>query len=171
MLSLRAWVVLLLLCATAVPASALASNSFGSRGGSVSGRSFGRGRRGRGTAVSRRGTSSNHARRNRQEEAEEERRADLFGAPGEWRARKRSDHLREWRSSEEERGDAMADHRHMDPTPAFEPKVWKFEAGGGKQASFFAQANDFASIGASDELQTALAGCGFSRPSHIQSAV
>ena len=178
-------------CALGVPGRAAARG----RGG------VGRGR-GRGTFGGARTADGRHVPKyaaptgRRQNTAEDARRLDLFGPPGEWRARKGA---REWLAYGESNGapayggmDNGADgwagdgsSRHDDGgaagapvakiddlavPPDFAPKMWRAEAGGGKAASFFAPAASFAELGASEALQAALAASGAERPSHVQAA-
>ena len=126
-----------------------------------------------------------------------EREQDLFGAPGEWRARKNA---RDWaaynanREEEEALYDDYGDGAYDDGAgygrrgagsdssgpfvvPAdFAPKTWKAEAAGGRggqggTTSFFADGvKSFSALGASDELQGALEAVGAARPSHVQAA-
>lgn len=113
--------------------------------------------------------------------AADERNMDLFGPPGEWRARKGA---REWLKYGEDNGvegwagDGLSREHDVDTSPAvddlappadFAPKMWSAEAGGGKKAKFFDDnAATFVELGASDELQAALEASGAGRPSHVQ---
>ena len=111
--------------------------------------------------------------------AEEQRKLDLFGPPGEWKARKGA---REWLKYGAEvegwSGDGTSAGGDIDVSPAaddlgppadFAPKMWSSEAGGGKAASFFDEkAASFVELGASDELQDALTASGVGQPSSVQ---
>ena len=143
-----------------------------SRGSSPASRGSGRGGRG--------------SRKEKGADFEANRQLDLFGEPGEWKARKRADHLREWRSRSEAVADGIAPvggaeaaggrrsssssmYRGPPAAKVFEPKVWSTEAGGGRPPAFFAKdASSFVAVGASDELQAALAASGITKPSHVQ---
>ena len=150
------------------------------RGGGTAPRPYaGRGGRGgRGSRGGRGGRGGRSARggggwSSRGRETEDERRADLFGAPGEWRTRSgRPGEFRNWQNAREELEGSdynMAANADDELPPVdFAPKTWSAESGGGKPASFFAKAPSFAEIGASDELQAALRDCALSRPSHVQ---
>ena len=121
-------------------------------------------RGGRGRYVAPRDTPS------KVERQAQERNRDLFGEPGEWRARGKR---REWNEWNDDQADRAAVDPHDDRVLSvkdFNPKVWRAEAGGGKNYSFFAGAPTFASVGASEEMQAALAACGAARPSHVQAA-
>lgn len=100
---------------------------------------------------------------------------EVFGPPGEWRARKSA---REWRgfaeaSAEEEKEDAVARPKTLQELASAESsddfKTWRVEVAA-KQPSFFADAADFAVLGASEEVQAALAHAGAARPSRVQAA-
>ena len=109
------------------------------------------------------------------------RKLDLFGRPGEWKARKGA---REWLAYKSEAdgvdgwaGDGVDGGGGGAPllddlsVPAdFAPKMWRAEAGGGKKASFFADAASFTTLGADEDLQSALSAIGAERPSHVQAA-
>jgi ATP-dependent RNA helicase DDX18/HAS1 len=89
----------------------------------------------------------------------EERERDLFGAPGEWNARKGAGREKSPLYSDENR---EADE--------FSPKVWRAEAAGRKGGSFFAKSGSFGALGATEEVQAALRACGVERPSNVQAA-
>jgi len=99
---------------------------------------------------------------------------EVFGPPGEWRARKNA---REWReyadASAEEEEDAVAGPNTLQALASRESsddfKTWRVEVAA-KQPSFFAGAADFAALGASEEMQAALAHAGAARPSRVQAA-
>ena len=114
--------------------------------------------------------------------AREQRDLDLFGPPGEWRARKGQ---REWRNYKDEQqqkaDDAGSDYDDGRggsgrlATPAeFAPKMWRAEAGSGRSKGktnwFSTNHSSFATLGASEPLQAALAALGADRPSNVQAA-
>ena len=101
---------------------------------------------------------------------DQERRLDLFGPEGEWRARKGGHEWSKYRSTSESDGSDGFSPDDTAPPPDFAPKVWRTEAGGGRAASFFAKSASFADLGATADLDAALGACGAERPSHIQAA-
>ena len=121
-------------------------------------------RGGRGRYVAPRDTPSKAERQAR------ERTLDLFGEAGEWRARGRRREWNEWNADQADRAAVQPADERLLSVRDFDPKVWRAEAGGGRNYSFFAGAPTFASVGASEEMQAALAACGAARPSHVQAA-
>lgn len=100
-------------------------------------------------------------------EAAAQHKLEVFGPPGEWRARKNS---REW-SNYKSASDETDAEASLDGMVDFKPKVWTAQAGGSRTTSFFAKGGvTFASLGAAEELQGALEACGAARPSHVQAA-
>ena len=192
---------------SAPPATARGGSGRGRPGGAGSGgRRLVRGRGGGVSAVPGRG-GGRGGRGGRRFESSEERDQDLFGAPGEWRARKSSRNWQEYNDridaeqaqskdggdsgyggraayyggedlyGNDEDDDAAANSGPFVAPADFAPKTWKAEAAGGGggstggTASFFAEdVASFGTLGASDELQSALAAVGASRPSHVQAA-
>ena len=118
----------------------------------------GRGGRGGGTGRGRYtppGRSANDAPSKQQQ-----RDLDIFGPAGEWRARKGQREMSAYREREaaaEEAAAEQAEDPRLVSVADFAPKIWRAEAGGGKNVSFFSRAPTFATLGASEEIQAALA--------------